>query len=262
MRKPRWAAESLNNSSAMMQGMQFSRTTDFPTQLQPEGPRLERENRLLTYFSGHKEGAGIWKWTHYFDVYQRHFSKFVGREVHVLEVGIYSGGSLPMWKDYFGKSCHVYGVDIEEACTAYKGDQIEVFIGDQADRSFWARVRQAVPTVDILIDDGGHQFEQQRITLEEMLPHLRPGGIYLCEDIHRANNQFAAYLQGFASSLNAFTRSEVLSGVAGSAATASSFQQAIQAIHLYPFVAVIEKRDQYLREFLSPRHGTQWQPFL
>jgi hypothetical protein len=153
-------------------------------------------------------------------------------------------------------------VDIEEACTAYKGDQIEVFIGDQADRSFWTGVKQAVPTVDILIDDGGHQFEQQRITLEEMLPHLRPGGIYLCEDIHRVNNQFAAYLQGFASSLNSLTWSVMASGAAGTASTASRFQQAVQAIHLYPFVAVIEKRDQNLCELIAPKHGTQWQPFL
>ena len=45
----------------------------------------------------------VWKWKHYCDVYHRHFSKFVGREVHVLEVGIYSGGSLQMWREYFGR---------------------------------------------------------------------------------------------------------------------------------------------------------------
>src|SRR6266516_2846639 len=46
---------------------------------------VHSENPLRSYFNSHKEGRGIWKWIHYFDIYQRYFSKFVGREVNVLE---------------------------------------------------------------------------------------------------------------------------------------------------------------------------------
>src|SRR5579863_4803659 len=46
-------------------------------------------NPLRSFFENHKEGRGIWKWRHYFDVYERHFSRFRGREVHVPEIGIY-----------------------------------------------------------------------------------------------------------------------------------------------------------------------------
>src|SRR4051794_16123713 len=73
-------------------------------------------NPLLKYFRNHSEGRGIWKWEHYFDIYHRHFNKFVGSHVKVLEIGIYSGGSLDMWRPYFGDQCHIYAVDIEEAC--------------------------------------------------------------------------------------------------------------------------------------------------
>lgn len=135
IRNPHQVAELLTLMPSVAQGVQFSRQKAFSTQLQARDDNFEMANPLLSYFNSHREGPGIWKWMHYFDIYQRHFSKFVGREVHVLEVGIYSGGSLPMWKEYFGKGCRVYGVDIEEACTAYKDDKIEVFIGDQADRS-------------------------------------------------------------------------------------------------------------------------------
>jgi hypothetical protein len=195
---------------------------------------------------------------HYFDIYHRHFSRFVGRQVHVLEVGIYSGGSLPMWREYFGKDCRVYGVDYHEACMAYKGEGIEVFIGDQADRSFWTRVKHAVPTIDILIDDGGHLPEQQRITLEEMLPHIAPGGVYLCEDILGLSNTFAAYVQGLATSLNSDPPCEMPDGTSGWAYTACNFQAAISSIHLYPFAAVIEKRERSLDRLIAPKHGTQW----
>lgn len=242
--------------------MRFGRETTFSPRPQSEDKVSEVSNPLLAYFNAHKEGAGIWKWMHYFDIYQRHFHKFAGREVHVLEVGIYGGGSLSMWREYFGERCHIYGVDIEAACMAHSGEKTKVFIGDQADRAFWAKVKKAVPTVDILIDDGGHHPEQQRITLEEMLPHIRSGGVYLCEDIHGANNEFAAYVQGLASGLNFATPAEMPKDTAGLAFAVTGLQATIHSIHLYPFVAVIEKREGNLGLLIAPKHGTQWQQFL
>src|SRR6266496_171355 len=250
--------EIANLLTSVMVGAQFGREMVFTPQRQPGDGLPDTPNPILSYFNAHREGPGIWKWLHYFDIYHRYFSRFVGREVHVLEVGIYSGGSLPMWREYFGEDCHLYGVDYHEACMAYKDEGIEVFIGDQADRSFWSRVKDAVPTIDILIDDGGHLPEQQRITLEEMLPHIAPGGVYLCEDIQGLFNTFAAYVQGLASGLNSQSPCEMPEGTSGVACTASNVQAAIGSIHLYPFVAVIEKRERSLGRLIAPKHGTQW----
>lgn len=223
----------------------------------------EYSNPLRTYFDSHKEGRGIWKWMHYFDIYHRHFSKFVGREAHVLEVGIYSGGSLEMWKEYFGPKCQVYGVDIEEACRVYEDDRTKIFVGDQADRSFWKRFKEQVPAIDIIIDDGGHQTEQQIVTLEEMLPHLRPGGVYLCEDMLGVHNGFAAYAHALADNLNKFAFKPGGYDSRGEhAAFTTDFQRVISSIHLYPFVTVIEKGASPTDELISSKHGAQWQPFL
>src|SRR5581483_1696341 len=112
------------------------------------------------------------------------------------------GGSLDMWRSYFGPSCHIYGVDIEPACRAYADERTTIFIGDQADRGLWREIRAAVPELDVLIDDGGHMPDQMLVTLEEMLPHLRRGGVYICEDIHNTFHRFAAYVQGLALALN------------------------------------------------------------
>jgi SAM-dependent methyltransferase len=255
---PRETAIFLNLLPSVIRGMQYSRETVLAPQ-SPNGDGLSAaSNPLFSYFNAHQSGLGIFKWLHYFDIYHRHFSKFVGREVHVLEVGIYSGGSLPMWREYFGNRCRVYGVDIDERCSAYQDVGIEVFIGDQADRSFWSRVKRAVPTIDILIDDGGHSPDQQRITLEEMLPHIAPGGVYLCEDIHGVFNQFTAYVQGVASGLNTESWCETPDGSSGLACTASNFQAAISSIHLYPFVAVIEKRERPIGRFICRERGTEW----
>jgi SAM-dependent methyltransferase len=219
---------------------------------------MSEANPLESYFDTHTTGRGLWKWTHYLDIYHRHFQRFVGKEVHVLEVGVYSGGSLDMWKEYFGPKCHVYGIDIREECKSLETESIKIFIGDQANREFWRRFRQEVPTLDILIDDGGHLLEQQIVTLEEMLPHLRPGGVYVCEDIHGDFNRFGAYVRGLAANLDTFAQKigpgqgkELLSDTA-------SFQADIHSIHTYPYVVAIEKRCSPVPQFRGPCHGSEW----
>ena len=216
------------------------------------------ENVLWEYFQGHKQGPGIWKWEHYFDIYHRHFSRFIGRKVNVLEIGVYSGGSLQMWKKYFGEESHIYGVDIEQSVKAYEGENISVVIGDQKDRGFWRAFKQNTPKIDILIDDGGHSPEEQQITLEEMLPHLRPGGIYVCEDIHGINNRFCDFACGLVRELNQIRyipAHGLQSGV-------SRFQAAIHSMHFYPYLLVIEKHQNRPVKYSAPKHGTEWQPFM
>src|SRR5437016_2396585 len=144
-RRPRQTMEALRSAPSMLRG--YTKARDWR---QADGVGGDHNiltgpactNPLREYFEFHKEGRGIWKWEHYFDIYQKHFQKFVGREAHVVEVGIYSGGSLDMWKSYFGDKCRVYGVDIEEACRAYANETTTIVIGDQADREFWKRFRK------------------------------------------------------------------------------------------------------------------------
>ena len=47
-------------------------------------------------------GRQIHKWHHYFEIYDRHLARFRGSDVHVLEFGVAQGGSMQMWKEYFG----------------------------------------------------------------------------------------------------------------------------------------------------------------
>ena len=112
------------------------------------------------YFNSNK-GRLISKWKHYFEIYDRYFSRFKGTNVCVLEVGLYQGGSLQMWKDYFGKDSRIYGVDINPNTAILRDDGFEIFIGDQADRNFLKSLLKKIPRIDILIDDGGHFMDHQ-----------------------------------------------------------------------------------------------------
>ncbi len=213
-------------------------------------------NPLQAYFDAHREGRGIWKWNHYFEIYDRHLRKFVGHDVRIVEIGIYSGGSLEMWRHYFGPDCRIYGVDIESDCKAYENEYTRVFIGDQADRQLWSAFKRDVPVLDIIIDDGGHHSDQQIATMEELLPHLRPGGVYLCEDVHGLHNGFAAYARGLADNLNAMDTTG-----SAPAIPPTSFQSWIKSVHFYPYVVVIEKASVPVEELIAPKRGTEWQPF-
>jgi len=210
------------------------------------------DNPLRDYFNSHKEGRGIMKWDHYLDIYDHHLSKFVGQEVHILEVGIHSGGSLEMWKNYLGKKCRVYGIDIHDVCKMYEDEQTKVFIGDQGSRKFWNDIKKKVPHVDIIIDDGSHNAKDQIITLEEMLPHIRQGGVYLCEDVKGLVNGFSIYMSGLTINLNACKKRE-------GKTHPTKFQKDIRSIHTYPFVTVIEKNHNQIDEFSSVKHGSLWQ---
>ena len=218
-------------------------------------------NPLSTFFENRRSGRGISKWRHYFDVYDRHFRRFRGREVNVLEIGVYSGGSLEMWRDYFGAHSHVHGVDIRPQCKAYEAPSITVSVGDQADRNFWRDFKSKTPALDIVIDDGGHRPEQQVASFEELFPYLRPGGIYVCEDIGGTFNGFVMYAQGLVHDLNSGE-----GGVVGNpnvrerrqVCKTTEFQSAVASVHFYPFMVVIERTEAPVPELISSMHGTEW----
>jgi 23S rRNA U2552 (ribose-2'-O)-methylase RlmE/FtsJ len=236
------------NVSSPFRGYRFGqalREQDPPPPF-PELPSVA--NPLQEYFDAHDQGPGIWKYRHYFELYHRHFSKFIGREVHVVEIGIFSGGSLQMWREYFGERAHIYGVDIEPATRAAEDERIEVHIGDQADPRFWESFREAVPVVDVVIEDGGHETGQQIATIEGLLPHMRGGGVYVCEDIFRAFKGFHSYVDALSRHLHSLTNEQ--------------FLRHVESVHHYPYVTVIEKPERPPAPIHAPKHGSEWQSFL
>lgn len=206
---------------------------------------------LEDYFDNYTEGPGVWKWRHYFEIYERHLARFCGEPVRVLEIGVFGGGSLLMWRDYFGADCRLYGVDIDPSCEAYESDTVDIFIGDQSDPRFWRRVLDRVPQFDVVLDDGGHRAHQQIATLEAVLPSIAPGGVYLCEDIIGPMHAFHAYLDGFTRPL-----SDIVP-VPGRF-PASNMHRQVASVHRYPLVTVIEKPRHTVTHFEAPRRGTAW----
>ena len=203
-------------------------------------------NDLEKYFRENSNNL-IHKWMHYFDIYDRHFRRFRSTGVHVVEFGVSHGGSLQMWKHYFGPQAKIYGVDINPHCKQLEEDQITIFIGDQADRNFLRSLKQAIPKIDILIDDGGHTMAQQINTFEVLFGHIDSEGIYLCEDLHtsyrkkfgggyRRKGSFIEYSKNFIDYLNAWHSKQP------DKLSVSDFTKSAYALHYYDSVLVIEKQ--------------------
>ena len=132
------------------------------------------------------EGASVHKWHHYIPLYDRYFSKFRGTAVRFLEIGVNHGGSLQLWRKYFGNDAKIFGIDINPDCARYDGQSGQVRIGSQADPEFLSEVVDEMGGVDLILDDGSHRMKHIEASLMALYPRLSPGGAYVIEDLHTA----------------------------------------------------------------------------
>ena len=128
------------------------------------------------------KGRTINKWTHYFPAYENHFGRYVNRPVKFLEIGVCHGGSLQMWKRYFGPRAVIVGIDIRPDF-AFEEDQIAVRTGDQADPDFLNSVVNEFGTFDAVLDDGSHMAEHTAAAFAFLYPRIAEDGIYMVEDL-------------------------------------------------------------------------------
>ena len=120
----------------------------------------------------------------YFDVYDKIFDKFRNKKITFVEIGVLNGGSLLLWKKFFGDQARIIGIDLNPDCKKFEKDGIEIFIGDQSSESFWDHFFEKVGKVDILLDDGGHTNQQQIITTIKSISNINDGGVLVIEDTH------------------------------------------------------------------------------
>lgn len=202
-------------------------------------------NPLLTYFRNNDKRL-IHKWMHYFDIYHRHLARFRRKKITVVEFGVSHGGSLQMWRRYFGPRARIYGVDIDPRCARFAGWRTKIFIGDQEDRDFLRRIADEVGPIDVLIEDGGHTMGQQVATFEELYPKVKEDGVFLIEDLHTSywpsygggyqrEGTFVEYAKGLADQLNAWHSHEEGFGV-------DDFTRSTESMHFYDSIIVFEKK--------------------
>jgi len=203
------------------------------------------QNDFEKIFKEHN-GNIIHKWTHYFEIYDRHFQKFKNKKVILLEVGVYKGGSLDMWRKYFGPNLEIIAIDIIPECKKFEDERTKIYIGSQEDRNFLRNLKKQIPKVDILIDDGGHMMDQLRITFEELYDWVAEDGVYLAEDLHtcywpvyeggyKRRKSFIEYSKNLIDQLNAWHSQT-------GRLVVDDFTRSTHSMHYYDSILVFEKR--------------------
>ncbi len=132
------------------------------------------------------------KYDTYFYAYDELFAPYRGKELTFVEIGIQGGGSMEVWREYFGGKARIIGVDLNPVLQKeLQEDGYEVFVGDQSSEDFWKTFFAEVGDIDILLDDGGHTNFQTKSTIQYCAEHIKDGGMLIVEDTH------ASYMKKF-----------------------------------------------------------------
>tara|TARA_Y100000992_G_scaffold284041_1_gene233852 strand:+ start:155 stop:964 length:810 start_codon:yes stop_codon:yes gene_type:complete len=142
---------------------------------------MSSSNLYNLFYSSKKRSI---KWKKYFSVYEKLFTTYKNKKITFVEIGVLDGGSLEVWKNYFGKDARIIGIDNNPECKKFENENYEIFIGSQSNPLFWREFYNKVGNVDIILDDGGHTNDQQIISLIESVKFINNGGLHVVEDVH------------------------------------------------------------------------------
>jgi len=123
----------------------------------------------------------------YIPIYKKYFEPIKKEVKKVLEIGIYQGASHKMWHDYFEEAI-IYGLDLHEFNLAT--DRFISFIADQGNKEHLKLfINKCGSDFDIIIDDGSHRWMDQQVSLGFLFRFVKPGGIYIIEDLHTSHDE-------------------------------------------------------------------------
>jgi len=231
-------------------------------------------SKLRDFFYKNKKVFRSQKIDFYFDIYNRHFAKFIGRNPKLLEIGVDYGGSLEMWNHYFDGDCGIYGLDRSGKTRSKKIEKyhpnVTVNLGDQGSIEMWDEYKKTAPKFDIIIDDGGHTMDQQITTFECMYDHMTDDGVYLTEDVHtsywgshggglKTEGTFIEYAKGLTDKINAAHWDVNYRGKVELIADTPEldFTKKTRGIHFYDSVVVLERgRTDDIKKKLTPVDAT------
>jgi hypothetical protein len=192
--------------------------------------------------------------------YLRHYERILGQlrdePITLLEIGVFRGGSLSMWEDFL-PSGRIVGVDINPECAQYAGGRREVEIGSQADPMLLDDIGRRL-NPHVIVDDGSHLADHVILTFRTLFRHLRPGGIYIVEDVHFHAGPGAPHWRGASDTppqdvLLQLARMVVCPGTAGDGERAWAHQ--VDGVEFFYGGVAIRKRGTRSREEVAARRA-------
>ena len=129
---------------------------------------------MILHSLGVKYGTDKATYHNFCNIYENKLGHLKEDKIRFLEIGIASGSSIKMWRDYF-TNAEIVGVDILDR-KYLEDDRIKTLVVNQEKVD---ELNSISGDFDIIVEDGGHTMYQQQITLKVMFKKLKPGGIYI-----------------------------------------------------------------------------------
>jgi len=123
---------------------------------------------LATKYGTDKGPAGH----NYTPRYDAHFAPFRNESFNLLEIGVFEGASLRMWRHYF-RNASVLGIDINPVPDDVQGRTWRGDVKNYTSNPSLFRV---------IIDDGSHLAEDVVTAFDRLWLAVEPGGWYCIED--------------------------------------------------------------------------------
>ena len=125
------------------------------------------------------------KGNNYAHWYENWFSPIRETVTNILEIGVWEGASGKAFVDYFPNS-QIIGFDIMDT-TRYNTERIKNRILNQGSPkqldNFVNECKSKDLQFDIILDDGSHQVNHQQLTFGKLFSLVKPGGLYIIEDL-------------------------------------------------------------------------------
>jgi hypothetical protein len=134
------------------------------------------------------------KWQHYCEIYDELLAAFRDRPIRLLEIGVFKGGSMRLWKRYLHEDSVVVGIDAVDNLQIELEDGMFFREGDQADHEFLGKVLEEFGPFDVIVDDGSHVSSDQTDSFIKLFcDGLVEDGLYIVEDTH--TSYWESYVQ-------------------------------------------------------------------
>ena len=129
----------------------------------------------------------------YTPIYSLLFGPYRNKAINFCEIGVASGGSVKMWRNYFHKDTVIFAMDNSLGFLGLLAQRnlenvLPIEIDVTNEDIMKNQLQHIGAQFDIVIDDSDHVIDSQRKIVVQFSPYIKSGGMLIIEDVFRSKS--------------------------------------------------------------------------